>query len=136
MISVPPGAVPGALPGYSGGENQCCLADTEKLPIPPYLTFTCDPRFGVHIYAVQGFTGGAYVCNIHIGESSIGRSFCDFIRSLPQSKFVYPKEKTLELLDELIRGLEKEEKRVPAGRNHRKPCDRKGSIDECKSDVV
>lgn len=85
---------------------QCCLADTEKLPIPPYLTFTCDPRFGLHIYAVQGFTGGAYACNIHIGESSIGRSFCDFIKSLPQSKFVYPKEKTLELLDELIRGLE------------------------------
>ena len=45
-------------------------------------------------------------CNIHIGESSIGRSFCDFIKSLPNSKFVYPKERTLELLDELIRGLE------------------------------
>lgn len=85
---------------------QCCLADTEKLPIPPYLTFTCDPRFGVHIYAIQGFVGGVYACNIHIGEGSIGQSFCEFIKSLPNSKFVYPKERLLEILDELIQGLE------------------------------
>ena len=83
-----------------------CLADTEKLPIPPYLTFTCDPRYGVHIYAVQSFIGGAYACNLHIEESSIGQTFCEFIRSLPNSKFVYPKERTLAVLDELIRDME------------------------------
>lgn len=79
-----------------------CIADPEKLPVPPYLTFTSDPRWGVHIYAAQSYTGGPYACNLHIGESSIGQTFCEFIRSLPNSKFVYPKERTLDILDELI----------------------------------
>lgn len=83
-----------------------CIADPEKLPVPPYLTFTCDPRHGVHIYTVQGFIGGPYACNLHIEESGIGQAFCEFIRSLPGSKFVYPKEKTLQILDDLIAGLE------------------------------
>ena len=60
----------------------------------------------MHIYAIQGFVGGVYACNIHIGEGSIGQSFCEFIKSLPNSKFVYPKERLLEILDELIQGLE------------------------------
>ncbi len=81
---------------------RACMADPEHLPIPPYLTITCDPRFGVHIYAVQGFIGGAYACNLHIEEGGIGQSFCSFIRSLPGSKFVHPKEKLLAVLDELI----------------------------------
>ena len=88
------------------GNVKGCIADTEKLPIPPYLTLTCDPKFGLHIYAVQGFIGGAYSCNLHIEESGIGESFCSFIRSLPDSKYVYSMEKTLSVLDELISDLE------------------------------
>ena len=90
------------------GTVMGCIADMEKLPIPPYLTLTCDPKAGLHIYAVQGFIGGAYSCNLHIEESSIGYSFCQFIKSLPESRFVYPREKTLAILDELIEGLEHE----------------------------
>ena len=91
-----------------------CIADMEKLPIPPYLTLTCDPRAGLHIYAVQGFIGGAYACNLHIEESSIGDSFCQFIKSLPESRFVYPKEKTLAVLDELIEGLTRKREEAQA----------------------
>ncbi len=84
-----------------------CIADLEELPIPPYLTFTCDPSHGVHFYAVQGFSGGVYSCNLHIRDSGIGQSFCKFVKSLPGSRFVYEKERTLQILDELIGGLEK-----------------------------
>ena len=82
------------------------MADIEKLPIPPYLTLTCDPQFGVHLYATQGFIGGAYACNLHIEESGTGQAFCDFIRSLPQSRYVWPLNRTLDLLDELLRDLD------------------------------
>lgn len=87
------------------GRIKGCIADIEKLPIPPYLTLTCDPRFGVHIYATQGFIEGAYACNLHLEESGMGEAFSDFIRSLPDSKYVYPTERTLEILDELIEYL-------------------------------
>ena len=85
----------------------CILLDRflEKLPIPPYLTLTCDPRYGVHLYATQGFIGGIYACNLHIEESGIGQAFCDFIRTLPQSRYVWPPDRTLALLDELLQGL-------------------------------
>lgn len=85
------------------------MADMEKLPIPPYLTLTCDPKFGLHLYATQGFIGGAYACNLHIEESGIGQAFSSFIRALPESKYVYPTQRTLEVLDELIRQLTSEE---------------------------
>ena len=90
-----------------------CIVDPEEIPIPPYLTFTCDPKFGVHFYAVQGFSGGAYSCNLHIGDSGIGQSFCRFIKSLPGSRYVYEKERTLQILEELIRGLEKQAEEEP-----------------------
>lgn len=80
----------------------------EQLPIPPYLTLTCDPKFGVHLYATQGFIGGAYACNLHIEESGIGQAFSAFIRALPESKYVYPAQRTVELVDELLRELEEE----------------------------
>ena len=84
------------------GRIHGCIADMEKLPIPPYLTLTCDPKFGVHLYATQGFIGGAYACNLHIEESGIGRAFSSFIRALPESKYVYPTQRTLEILDQLL----------------------------------
>lgn len=87
------------------GRVKGCMADMEKLPIPPYLTLTCDPKFGVHLYTVQGYIQGAYACNLHISESGIGQSFCSFIRSLPGSRYVYPSERTLAVLDELIQGM-------------------------------
>lgn len=89
----------------AAGRIQACVADMEKLPIPPYLTLTCDPQFGVHLYATQGFIGGAYACNLHIEESGTGQAFSGFIRSLPQSKYVYPAQRTLEILDELLQEL-------------------------------
>ena len=90
----------------AAGRIHACVADIEKLPIPPYLTLTCDPQFGVHLYATQGFIGGAYACNLHIEESGTGQAFCDFIRSLPQSRYVWPLNRTLDLLDELLRDLD------------------------------
>lgn len=83
------------------------IADAEELPIPPCVTFTCDPRYGVHFYAIKGFSGGLYSCNLHIRDSGIGKAFCRFIKSLPGSRFVYEKERTLKLLDELCEGLER-----------------------------
>lgn len=90
------------------GRIHGCIADMEQLPIPPYLTLTCDPKFGVHLYATQGFIGGAYACNLHIEESGIGQAFSAFIRALPESKYVYPAQRTVELVDELLRELEEE----------------------------
>ncbi len=87
-----------------------CIADDGKLSIPPYLTMTCDPRFGVHFYATRGFVRGAYTCNLHIQGANIGKSFCEFIKFLPNSKFVYPKEKTREVLKRLISELEEAER--------------------------
>ena len=58
--SVRRGASLGAAPGYEEGHIKGCIADMERLPIPPYLTLTCDPTYGVHIYTVQGFIQGAY----------------------------------------------------------------------------
>lgn len=89
----------------AAGRVHACVSDMEKLPIPPYLTLTCDPRYGVHLYATQGFIGGIYACNLHIEESGIGQAFCDFIRTLPQSRYVWPPDRTLALLDELLQGL-------------------------------
>ena len=88
------------------GQVHGCIVDPEEIPIPPYLTFTCDPKFGVHFYAVRGFTGGLYSCNLHIRDSGIGQSFCRFVKSLPDSRYVYEKERTLQILDELICALE------------------------------
>ncbi|MCD7856522.1 MAG: helix-turn-helix transcriptional regulator [Clostridiales bacterium] len=79
-----------------------CIADTSRLDIPNYLTLTADPQFGLHLYAIQGFPNGSYTCNLHIQEASIGQSFCNFIKSLPDSEWIYPKERTLSILDELI----------------------------------
>ncbi|MBS6194158.1 MAG: helix-turn-helix transcriptional regulator [Clostridiales bacterium] len=88
------------------GAVNGCIADERNFSVPPYLTLTCDPKSGVHFYAIQGYFGGAYTCNLHIQGAAIGQSFCKFIKSVPGSKFVYPIDKTLELLDELICGLE------------------------------
>lgn len=85
-----------------------CIAKAGQLDIPSYLTLTADPQFGLHIYAILGFPAGSYTCNLHIQETSIGQSFCNFIKSLPGSRFVYPKEKTLSILDELIGQLQEE----------------------------
>lgn len=91
------------------GRIRGCIADIERLPIPPYLTLTCDPRFGVHIYAIQGFIEGTYTCNLHLEESGMGEAFSSFIRSLPDSKYVYSQEQTLAILDELIGNLSAEQ---------------------------
>lgn len=82
-----------------------CMADPGELSIPPYLTFTADATYGLHVYATQGFEGGAYVCNVHIAEPGIGRAFRDFIQLLPMSRCVYAKERTLAMFDELIAEL-------------------------------
>ena len=81
------------------------IADPDQLPIPQYLTFTCDPKHGLHIYAVDGFVNGGYTCNLHIGAANIGHVFCNFIRFLPNSKYVYSKEQTLKILDYYINRL-------------------------------
>lgn len=81
---------------------QGMIADPDLLPIPQYLTFTCDPRYGLHIYAVDEFVGGGYSCNLHITAENLGAAFCDFIRFLPNSKYVYTKEQTLAIIDRYI----------------------------------
>lgn len=84
------------------------IVDSEEVVLPDYLTFICDEQHGLHIYAVQGYIGGTYDCNIHIRDASIGKSFCDFIKALPSGRLVYSEEKTLSTFDELIENLEKE----------------------------
>lgn len=85
-------------------EEKVCgmIADPDLLPIPRYLTFTCDPHYGLHIYAVDEFVGGGYSCNLHITAANLGAAFCDFIRFLPNSKYVYTKNQTLAILDHYI----------------------------------
>lgn len=83
------------------------IADPDLLAIPQYLTFTCNPCYGVHVYALDEFVGGGYTCNLHITAANLGTAFCDFIRFLPNSKYVYTKEQTLAVLDRCIALLEK-----------------------------
>ena len=93
----------------SGAINGC-IVDQEKLQIPPFLSIVCDPKYGLHIYAIQGYIDGDYACNLHIQEPGIGAAFTNFIRALPKSSFVYPKEKTLRILEELIEELTEKER--------------------------
>lgn len=83
------------------------IADPDLLAIPQYLTFTCDPCHGVHMYALDEFIGGGYTCNLHITAANLGTAFCDFIRFLLNSKYVYTREQTLAVLDRCIALLEK-----------------------------
>lgn len=87
------------------------IADPDLLPVPQYLTFTCDPRRGIHVYALDQFIGGSYSCNLHITAANLGTAFCDFIRFLPNSKYVYTKEQTLAVLDRCIELLEEDDAR-------------------------
>ena len=109
IMPVPPGVRKELLTEFrediAAGHIFGCIADMERLPVPPYLTLTCDPKFGVHIYATQEFIDGAYACNLHLEESSIGQAFCEFIQALPGSRYVYPKQRTLDILDELIKEI-------------------------------
>ena len=90
----------------ASGEVTGLVTDPTALSVPPYLTITADPHHGLHVYATEGYARGAYTCNLHIDESGIGQSFCQFIRSLPGSRYVYAHERTLELLDDVVAGLE------------------------------
>lgn len=90
----------------ASGEVTGLVADPTALSVPPYLTITADPHHGLHVYATEGYARGAYTCNLHIDEGGIGQSFCQFIRSLPGSRYVYAHERTLELLDDVVAGLE------------------------------
>lgn len=87
------------------------IADSDHFLIPQYLTFTCDPKYGLHVYALDGFVNGGYTCNLHIGSANIGQVFCNFIRFLPNSKYVYSKEQTLSILDYYICLLKKDSRR-------------------------
>ena len=78
------------------------MVDSDQFLIPQYLTFTCDPHFGLHVYAINDFVGGSYSCNLHITTANIGKIFCDFIKFLPNSKYVYSKEETLDILEQYI----------------------------------
>lgn len=82
------------------------ITDADQFAIPQYLTFTCDPRFGLHIYAINGFVRGSYTCNLHITAVNIGKVFCDFIRFLPNSRYVHSKQQTIFILDSYIASLE------------------------------
>ena len=78
------------------------VAKPDQLSIPQYLTFTCDPNHGIHIYAIDGFVKGSYSCNLHLSVGAVGTAFCDFIRFLPNSDYVYAKEETLSIIDSYI----------------------------------
>ncbi|WP_317416099.1 hypothetical protein [Thermophilibacter provencensis] len=90
----------------SEGAVCALIADPAALAVPPFLTLTADPRFGLHVYAIEGYAGGTYACNLHIDESCMGRALMQFIQSLPRGRLVRPAEQTLEILDELASGLE------------------------------
>lgn len=83
-----------------------CIVDSDEITIPNYITLNCDKRNGLLIHAVQNFAKGSYACDIRIKEPSIINSFCSFMKSLPNSRFVYPKERTLAVFEELIEELE------------------------------
>lgn len=87
------------------------IADPDMLAVPQYLTFTCDPCHGVHVYALDEFVGGGYTCNLAYTAANLGTAFCDFIRFLPNSKYVYTKEQTLAVLDRCIALLEEDDAR-------------------------
>lgn len=82
------------------------IANEDQFAIPQYLTFTCDPHFGLHVYAINDFVGGSYTCNLHISAVNIGKVFCDFIHFLPNTKYMYSKDQTLSILDSHIFSLE------------------------------
>lgn len=88
-------------------DNVCgYIVDIDQLTIPQYLTFTCDPKHGLHIYTINGFVGGSYTCNLHISAANVGQVFCDFIRFLPNNNYVYSKNQTIGILNHYIRILE------------------------------
>lgn len=82
------------------------IVNEEKLPLPSELTLTCDPDYGLHIYALPGYIDGAYTCNLHVRSSGIGQAFCRFIKALPNTTMLYTKEQTLDVLNRHIDQLE------------------------------
>lgn len=82
------------------------IVNEEKLSLPSALTLTCDPDYGLHIYALPGYIDGAYTCNLHILNSGIGQAFCRFIKALPNTMMLYTKEQTLDVLSRYIYQLE------------------------------
>lgn len=84
-----------------------CIVDNEEITIPDYITLNCDTKNGLLIHAIQNFAKGSYACDIRIKEMSIVNSFCSFMKSLSNSRFSYPKEKTLAVFEEIIEDLER-----------------------------
>lgn len=78
------------------------IVNPSRFRIPEYLTFTISPDKGIHIFTTLMFEERAYHSNLHIIEPMISKAFFDFIVSLPASEYVYSKEDTLNILDELI----------------------------------
>ena len=100
--------VPKELPYYqelvdaADGSITGLIVNPSKFQIPEYLTFTISPDKGIHIFTTLMFEEKAYHSNMHILEPIISKAFFDFILSLPASEYVYSKEDTLKILDELI----------------------------------
>ncbi len=88
--------------GIADGSITGLIVNPSKFQIPEYLTFTISPDKGIHIFTTLMFEEKAYHSNMHILEPIISKAFFDFILSLPASEYVYSKEDTLKILDELI----------------------------------
>lgn len=88
--------------GMADGSITGMIVNPAALQIPEYLTFTISPDKGIHIFTTTAFRKEAYYSNLHIVEPIISRAFFDFIVSLPDSEYVYPKEDTLKIVDDLI----------------------------------
>ena len=77
------------------------------LNIPNYLTVYVDTEGNVWFDTTRDFIHGAFYCNIHITEKSICHALLDFSSSITDSKLLYSKEDTLNILDEGINVLKR-----------------------------
>lgn len=85
------------------------ITENEEMTIPKYLTLNCDPKNGLLLHAIQNYETGSYACDIRIEEPGIINAFSSFMKLLPSSRYVYPKENTLSVFEDVIRKLEKEQ---------------------------
>ena len=83
------------------------IADAEELPIPPCVTFTCDPQVRRAFLRHQGLFRRPLQLQPPYQGQRDRKGLLPLYQIFAGSRFVYEKERTLKLLDELCEGLER-----------------------------
>ena len=78
------------------------VINDEQLVLPRYLSFCVNAKNKLDIFTLQRYKNDERFYTIHIDESLVGRKFMDFVLFLPKSEYVLSKEKTLNIIDELL----------------------------------